>query len=513
MRRNHARQKFLPPKANRRPTRESRSATDKIDEVETALAAVAALTAASQGLAALLQSTSAFRRNVSTENQAAARRRLRCRPAPKRPLTLASSLKRKAASVLLPPRKKSRVRRKVESTSSTGMPSTVEASLEMLETARGAIQKALGARVDPPGAVSGKPLRAASRRTAKGDATKNSVAKPVQPGQKVAGCRLAESRAAWILEQSARQGRKITDTDMIGVLDAWSFKENKARVNVIPNGKKFVHSEMLGLVRIRAFSKYVVAKPTQRFPLVTRLLCRFLEDNPPKGLNNRMRFPFSTVCINRDYAAKRHRDSNNMGMSIVRALGNFTGGRLKYWPDDPGASIAPDPETLDARDGVPLVVKSRSVVVDSTKAHEVEPFQGKRYSLVYFTIPNFQKCSQEAMEWLCKECEVPLPKDPVEDQTTWRQAAACQTAAGRNRRERTPWKRQEQEKKIRERRQQLRVQSQQEQQQQQQGHQEQEVPQEQEQSEPQHCPPEQEQGEPQHCPPEQEQSEPPHCPE
>merc|ERR1719219_333499 len=140
-------------------------------------------------------------------------------------------------------------------------------------------------------------------------------------------------------------------------------------------------------------------------------------------------------------------------MSVVRAFGNFTGGRLRYWPDDPGANQAPDPETLDAKSGVPLVVKGRSVVVDSTKAHEVEPFKGQRYSLVYFTIPNFQKCSQEAKDWLCKECEVPLPKNAVEDQETWRQAAEGRTAAGRcRRRERAPWQLEERQTKIRERR-------------------------------------------------------------
>jgi len=322
--------------------------------------------------------------------------------------------------------------------------------LELVETAR--IQKTIIGQIKPPQAAQGKPLQAARRKTANGDATKDLVTKP-KPGQKIQGCRLAERRAAWILEQNSRLGRKITDTDLIGVLDAWSFRENKARTNVIPGGKQFVHSEMLGLVRVRAFSKYVVAQQTHRFPLVTRLLCRFLEDNQPAGLNHKMRFPFSTVCINRDYAAKRHRDRNNMGMSIVRAFGNFTGGRLRYWPDDPGASMAPDPETLDAKKGVPLVVKGRSVVVDSTKAHEVEPFKGQRYSLVYFTIPNFQKCSQEAKNWLCKECELPLPKNAVEDQERWRQAAEGRTAAaGRCRRLTTPWQKKDRQKKVQQRR-------------------------------------------------------------
>jgi len=234
-----------------------------------------------------------------------------------------------------------------------------------------------------------------------------------------AGNATAESRAAWILEQNAKNGRKISDRDLAGVLEVWSFKENKKRTNVMPEGKSSVNSEMLGLVRIRAFSTYCAAAKTKMYPLVTKLLCRFLEENPPKGLNRRMKFPFTTVCINRDYAAKRHRDSNNMGVSVVRAFGNFAGGRLRYFPEDTGGGNVED---LDSSKSVVLDVKHRSVVVDSTKAHEVEPFKGRRYSLVYFTIPSWYKCSEEAKQWLTRECDVPLPRNMPKAQETWRVA-------------------------------------------------------------------------------------------
>merc|ERR1719343_266153 len=120
--------------------------------------------------------------------------------------------------------------------------------------------------------------------------------------------------------------------------------------------------------------------------MVTKLLCQYVYDNPPPGLQKGDRFPFTTICINKDYAAKRHRDNNNCGLSIVRALGNFKGGRLKYWPDDPG-SKGIDVSELAESDAVTLDVRGRSVALDSTKAHEVEAFEGRRYSLVYFTIP------------------------------------------------------------------------------------------------------------------------------
>lgn len=212
------------------------------------------------------------------------------------------------------------------------------------------------------------------------------------------GCKLAEWRAERSLLNAGRTGRRIRDTDVTFVLDAWKFRRNDKRINVIPDGKGFVSSEMLGLVSIRAYRKLVVARNSHKFPSVTKLLCQYLYDNPPAGLPRGTQFPFTTVCINKDYAAKRHRDNNNTGLSIVRALGNFKGGRLKYWPDDPGPKQAPDVNKLGESEAVVLDVRGRSVAMDSTRAHEVEPFEGRRYSLVYFTIPWVDSASKEVKE-------------------------------------------------------------------------------------------------------------------
>jgi len=223
---------------------------------------------------------------------------------------------------------------------------------------------------------------------------------PRQVLKEAVGCRLAEQRAEHILAQ----GTRIRDKDVEHVLEVWVFRRNKKRINVMPDGKQFVNSEMLGLTRIRAYQKFVVASQTRKFPLVTKLLCKFLDDNPPKGLERGTRFPFSTICINKDYAAKRHRDNNNMGVSVVRGLGTFTGGHLRYWPQDPGPKTMPDVEGLELSDSVVLDTKRRSLCVDSTKAHEVLPFEGKRYSLVYFTIPGYERSDKAVKEFLAERC-------------------------------------------------------------------------------------------------------------
>jgi len=220
----------------------------------------------------------------------------------------------------------------------------------------------------------------------------------------MAGCQLAEWRAEKAMEQAAQAGRKIRDSDIVNVLDAWKFRRNDKRANVIPDGQGFVMSEMLGLVCIRTYSKLMVAHQTRKFPKVTRLLCQFLHDNPPQGMPKGARFPFTTICINKDYAARRHRDKNNTGLSIVRAVGDYQGGRLKYWPGDLGPKAVPDVQDLKESDKLVLDVRGRSVALDSTKAHEVEPFTGRRYSIVYFTIPRIERCDRAMQRRLSRLC-------------------------------------------------------------------------------------------------------------
>lgn len=241
---------------------------------------------------------------------------------------------------------------------------------------------------------------------------------PLKTLNRMTGCKLAEWRSERSLLAAARTGRRIRDTDVTFVLDAWKFRRNDKRINVIPDGEGFVSSEMLGLVSIRAYRKLVVARQSTKFPNVTKLLCQYLYDNPPPGLPRGTQFPFTTVCINKDYAAKRHRDNNNCGLSIVRALGNFKGGRLKYWPEDPGPRMAPDVNKLDNDAALVLDVRGRSVALDSTKAHEVEPFQGRRYSLVYFTIPWVDQTSQDIKATLKKTYNLEI-KPHTASEETW----------------------------------------------------------------------------------------------
>ena len=100
----------------------------------------------------------------------------------------------------------------------------------------------------------------------------------------------------------------------------------------------------------------------------------------------------SRISINRDYAAKPHRDSRNEGPSVVAALGNFTGGELQCWHSDPGhgpiARAARGPSRI-------YQPKNKAVLFNGNALHAVQPFQGNRFSIVLFTCQRYATIPQE----------------------------------------------------------------------------------------------------------------------
>ena len=81
--------------------------------------------------------------------------------------------------------------------------------------------------------------------------------------------------------------------------------------------------------------------------------------------------PYTSITINQNYKAKPHKDKGNVGNSFLVAFGSFTGGKLKIHEGELKGSI-------DVR--TPLVADFSKIT------HEVEDFEGDRYSLVFYTL-------------------------------------------------------------------------------------------------------------------------------
>lgn len=77
-------------------------------------------------------------------------------------------------------------------------------------------------------------------------------------------------------------------------------------------------------------------------------------------------FQYTTIQINKNIQSPPHVDKNNVGDSYIIAFGNYEGGDLII-------------------EGVPYNIKNRFFRFDGTKAHWTAPFEGTRYSIIYFT--------------------------------------------------------------------------------------------------------------------------------
>jgi len=212
---------------------------------------------------------------------------------------------------------------------------------------------------------------------------------------------IAEGKAREILTERAASRSKLTDADVLSVLRLWGFRKNVTRINVQPTGSTFVFSDTMGLVADRtggiAPTKYTLA-----YPNVSKVLCSYLEDNLPRDMP---RFHFTSINVNKNYAGRRHRDGNNLGPSVIKAFGNFTGGHLHYFPSDDRSL---DLDDLPSKDMVSLDLNKHMALFDGRRAHQVEAFKGERYSLVWFTCPRNERVDAQRKAGMIA-CGFPMP--------------------------------------------------------------------------------------------------------
>eukprot|EP00932_Pfiesteria_piscicida_P019773 SRR837773.66.p1 GENE.SRR837773.66~~SRR837773.66.p1 ORF type:complete len:362 (-),score=136.57 SRR837773.66:92-1060(-) len=189
---------------------------------------------------------------------------------------------------------------------------------------------------------------------------------------------LAQREATERLEAADREGRAITDEEVLETLKRWPFARNPYRKNVMQPGKTWVFSDSLGALRDRQGDIHLTA-PTRRYPQVAELFGRWLKDRIPAETKD---FTWTTINVNCNYAAALHRDNGNFGPSYIKAFGEFTGGELNYWPDDDGGDL----QKLPKHDKVSLDLQKGLALFNGNCAHSVDKFEGSRYSLVFFTL-------------------------------------------------------------------------------------------------------------------------------
>jgi len=218
----------------------------------------------------------------------------------------------------------------------------------------------------------------------------------------------ANKHATEFLASATRENRLIREDEVEFVMSTWGFARNTTRVNVLPEDQEWVWSDTIGLLRDRCGDIHLT-KATIRYPEVVSVLCRWLTERLPKEAQD---FKFTTLNLNKNYAAKRHRDGNNFGPSMIKAFGDYKQGELNVFPSDDRA--VSDLDKLPQSDRVTLDIKKNLVMFNGNSAHEVNDYSdGDRYSIVYFTIGCHSKMTDECRQGLADIC-MPVPA-PDED--------------------------------------------------------------------------------------------------
>jgi hypothetical protein len=82
---------------------------------------------------------------------------------------------------------------------------------------------------------------------------------------------------------------------------------------------------------------------------------------------------------------------------LTRAFGDFQGGELKYWGQDDGCLSL---EELRTCPSIVLSSGKALCLFDGRRAHEVEPFSGERYSLVFFCTGALNRAREDALSYV-----------------------------------------------------------------------------------------------------------------
>jgi len=162
------------------------------------------------------------------------------------------------------------------------------------------------------------------------------------------------------------------------LLQAHKWKKNTNRPNVSGvdeerkkrwkqgNPGKPCFSYTFGLVNKRCFKDPKLSKISEQEPEIYQALQDLAREIDPS-------FSYTSICVNKNMMAKPHVDGNNQGNSIIVGLGNYTGGEL----------VVEYPDGNKVHD-----CKEKPCYFDGTVKHYTLPFQGDRYTIIYFSLKN-----------------------------------------------------------------------------------------------------------------------------
>lgn len=118
-----------------------------------------------------------------------------------------------------------------------------------------------------------------------------------------------------------------------------------------------------GMRKFRGFGEFVA---NDKYPEVFKALVKYGNTIAPRG------WKYSTITLNHGVKAKKHKDTFNVGRSIIVGIGDYTGGRVKVWDKDDKNPIEAD-------------IHDKPLMFNGAKLfHQTTPFKGERYTIIYY---------------------------------------------------------------------------------------------------------------------------------
>lgn len=141
----------------------------------------------------------------------------------------------------------------------------------------------------------------------------------------------------------------------------------------------FVSGISLGLNVHPRTGQPQLSKSTRRWPHLAAFVARVTKDTLTRTLLFPNGLPFSSLQINANFKAKKHRDKNNLGPSAIRTLGEHDGGELECFAH----YCEPSSRLVDPR---------RSwCLFEGTRDHQTCHFHGERISIIAYTSSQYHR--------------------------------------------------------------------------------------------------------------------------
>ena len=104
----------------------------------------------------------------------------------------------------------------------------------------------------------------------------------------------------------------------------------------------------------------------KKWPELLRALIEFGNTIAPPG------WTYTAITLNHNVLARKHRDTSNVGRSIIVGIGDYKGGALRVW----------DPTDIHYDD---INLKDQPTMFNGAlRTHETQPFEGSRYTIIYY---------------------------------------------------------------------------------------------------------------------------------